>query len=446
MIWQNPWAWLGLSAIALPILIHLLGRDRAPRYSFPTLRFIELAELPPTRRTRIHDLLLLATRAAILAVAVAALAQPMLLLAGRRRAIDDRLARAIIVDTSASMARPTSSGGRAIDSARSVAKRLANDASSSMIIETVSPRSAIDGAIGWLATQRSRRELVVISDFQIGTLDSAAVSAVPAAMGLRAVPVPTNASSGPLERESVSRVGIAARVDLANDATNVIWSLGTARDEPRIDIDAPDASVGEALSSASKVVGVVAPIDTTTRVTVVFADASDRNAWTHRAMPIKTARLADIVARTRGNSLLGSLGVGTIELARGTVDSSTLRRGAIAAEDSTSAGHRLLVFSNDTVGGSRSAALIGVLRRALSVAPAVTELDPSTIPPAVIASWQRAPSAEPTRENVDQASGPSDARWLWIAVLALLALEGWLRRERRVTAVRFEERAHDRAA
>ena len=26
MIWQNPWAWLGIGALALPILIHLLGR------------------------------------------------------------------------------------------------------------------------------------------------------------------------------------------------------------------------------------------------------------------------------------------------------------------------------------------------------------------------------------------------------------------------------------
>jgi len=446
MIWQNPWAWLGLSAIALPILIHLLGRDRAPRHSFPTLRFIELAELPPTRRTRIHDLLLLATRVAILAVAVAALAQPVVLLASRRRAIDDRLARTIIVDTSASMSRPTPSGGRAVDSARSVAKRLANDATTSMIIETASPRSALDGAIGWLATHRSRRELAVVSDFQIGTLDSASVSAVPAAMGFRAVAIPTTASTGPLERESIARVGIAARVDLVNDATNVIWSLGRARDEPRIDIDGVDAAVGEALSSASKVVGVVAPIDTTTRVTVVFANASDRNAWTRRATAVRSSRLVDIVARARGNSLLGSFGAGTIELARGTPDSLALLRGAIAAEDTTSAGHRLLVFSNDTVGDARSAALIGALRRALSVAPAGAELDPSTVAPAAIASWQREPSAEPTRENVDQASGPSDARWLWIAVLALLALEGWLRREHRLTTVRFEERAHDRAA
>lgn len=445
MIWQNPWAWLGLAAIALPILIHLLGRDRAPRHSFPSLRFIEIAELPPTRRTRIHDLLLLATRAAILAVAVAALAQPMLLLASRRAAIDDRLARAIIVDTSASMARRTPSGSRAADSARSLAKSLASDARASMVIETASPQSAMDGAISWLASQRSRRELVVVSDFQVGTLDSGVVSVVPAAMGFRTAGIPTNTSGASLDRESTARVGIVARVDLANDATNVTWTFGTATGEPRIDIDAGDASVSEAVSSASRIIGVTAPTDTATRVTVVFRGAPDRQALSLRAIPVTSQRVIELVARARRDSLLASLG-STINFAHRSIDTSLSRQAPIAAEDTAGGAHRLLVFSNDPLGSTRSAALVGALRRALSVAPSVTELDPSTIPPAVIASWQRAPSAEPTRETVDQTNGPSDGRWLWMIVLALLGVETWLRRERRVATVRIQERAHDRAA
>jgi hypothetical protein len=446
MIWQNPWAWLGLAAIAIPILIHLLGRDRAPTYSFPSLRFIEIAELPPTRRTRIHDVLLLATRVAILGVAVAALAQPMLLLASRRAAIDDRLARAIVVDTSASMARPTPSGNRAVDSARSIAKGLAGDAQSSMIIETTSPRSVIDGAVGWLASQRSRRELVVVSDFQVGTLDSAILSAVPEPMGVRAVGIPTNASTGALDRTSVARVGIVARIDVANDSTNVAWSLGGDVRDPRIDVDAGDVTASEAVSTASKVVGVAAPIDTSTRVTVLFRNARDRTALARRATPISSPRLIDIVARARGDSLLALVGAAPIRFARGAVDTSASRAGAVAAEDTASGAHRLLVFSNDSLGSARSAALVGALRRALSVASPVTELDPSAIAPGVIASWQRAPSAEPTRETVDQMDGPSDGRWLWLIVLGLLGIESWLRRERRASTVRVDEQVRDRAA
>src|SRR5205807_1608529 len=105
MIWLNPWAWAGLVMVALPVAIHLLGRGHARVYKFPTLRFLDASRLMPTRRTRVRDLLLLVVRVAILASAVGALAQPLLLTDGRARALDRGLARAIVVDTSASMSR-----------------------------------------------------------------------------------------------------------------------------------------------------------------------------------------------------------------------------------------------------------------------------------------------------------------------------------------------------
>ena len=37
---QQPWAWAGLLALGLPVLIHLLGRVRARLLPFPTLRFV----------------------------------------------------------------------------------------------------------------------------------------------------------------------------------------------------------------------------------------------------------------------------------------------------------------------------------------------------------------------------------------------------------------------
>jgi hypothetical protein len=455
VIWQNPLAWLGLGTIAIPILIHLLGRDRAPRHSFPSLRFIEIAELPPTRRTRLHDLLLLATRVAILGVAVAALAQPLLLLARRRATIDGRIARAIIVDTSASMSRPTPAGGHAVDSARSEAKRLASDARTSIVLETTSPTSAMEGAIRWLESQRSRRELVVVSDFQAGTLDSAAVSTVPEAIGVRAVAIPVQGGNALLERGFVARTSVVARVDFAHNATNVSWMLGALAGGPRVDIDAGDSPAIDAITSAAKIVGMAEPIDTATRVTVVFGDAPDHDALTRRATRVTSRRLIDLVARVRANSLLAST---ASVVGRGAVDSSLTRLGpvvisdaagsavAIAAEDTTAGVGRLLVFSNDVLGSIRSAALVGALRRALSMAPPAGELDPSAIPATVLASWQRAPSATPTRDNTDSANGPSDGRWLWVLVIALLVVESWLRRERRVEDVRIEERAHDRAA
>lgn len=425
MIWQNPWAWLGLGAIAIPVLIHLLGRDKAPRRSFPSLRFIEISELPPTRRTRLHDLLLLATRVAIFAAAVVALAQPLLLSADRRATIDSRLARAIIVDTSASMSRVTPGGGRAVDSARGEAKRLGADAQTSVVIESDAPSAAVEGASAWLATQPSRRELIVISDFQTGTVDSSVFAAVPSATGIRAVTIPIAATETQLRRQSLVRgAAVVARLDVAQDPRSVTWTSSgpldsASRAQPRITIDAADRAGADALSTAATIVGVVAPVDTSTLVTVVFAGAPDRDAIARRSTRVSSPRLLDVVAR---------LGLDSLS----------------AAEDPSM--HRLFVFSNDSAKSIRSASLLARIREALSIAPSTAELDPSTIPGSVIASWQRAPSAVPTRETIDSANGPSDGRWVWLLVLLLLGAEAWLRRERTASARHIEERAHDRAA
>ena len=458
MIWQNPWAWLGIAAIAIPILIHLLGRDRAPRHAFPSLRFIVIAELPPTRRTRLHDVLLLATRIAIVFVAVAALGQPLLLSASRRASIDDRLARAIILDTSASMSRPATGGGRALDSARIEARRLASSAQMSITVETAIPQSAIGGVTRWLSSQRSRREIVVISDFQTGVLDTAAVAAVPAAVGLRMIPIPVRPSEESLDRGFVARNRIAARVGFTADSANVSWMLGNRASEnadPRIEIHGPDSTRIDAVSAAAKTIGVALPIDTASRAAVVFARSSDRDALARQAARVTSPRLIDLVARLRADPLLL---VARGADAPGATDSSLSRLGpvlisdlsgralAVAAEDTLGGSRRLLVFSNDDVGTVRSAALLAALRHALSIAPPIGELDPSTIPAPVLASWQRAPSAAPSRENLDSVNGPSDGRWLWLLVLGLLGVEGWLRRERRIASIHIDESLHDRAA
>ena len=85
MMFQNPIAWLGLAAIAVPILVHLLGRRRARRLAFPTLRFVPASPLPPVRRDRLTDVPLLLVRVAAIATAAVALTQPLWLTASRAR-------------------------------------------------------------------------------------------------------------------------------------------------------------------------------------------------------------------------------------------------------------------------------------------------------------------------------------------------------------------------
>ena len=73
------------------------------------------------------------------------------------------------------------------------------------------------------------------------------------------------------------------------------------------------------------------------------------------------------------------------------------------------------------------------------------EFDPGTIPAADLERWQR--PATPAQAPVMDREGPSDARWLWVLVLALLAVEfvarRWIDRARAEDAV---EAAHARVA
>ena len=56
MTWLAPAALAGALFVALPILIHMMGRGRTTVIRFPSLRFLESSRLLPARRTRIHAL------------------------------------------------------------------------------------------------------------------------------------------------------------------------------------------------------------------------------------------------------------------------------------------------------------------------------------------------------------------------------------------------------
>jgi hypothetical protein len=101
----------------------------------------------------------------------------------------------------------------------------------------------------------------------------------------------------------------------------------------------------------------------------------------------------------------------------------------------------LLLLTLDA-GSLTTVALMAATTRALAAAPPVTEMEPTTVDDDVLRSWQREPSSSVAPEN--NATGASDGRWLWIVALALLALESWLRRDRREHSV--SQVARDRAA
>ena len=151
----------------------------------------------------IHDPCCLPFAPAILASAVAALAQPLSSDEQSTQRIARGIARAIIVDTSESMRQADASGARPIDAARREAERLARDAQTSLVIQSATPRRALAGAADWIARQHRRAELVIVSDFQTGTIDRRDLDAMPRAAGIRLLRVP--AVQGPVE--SVAQAG-----------------------------------------------------------------------------------------------------------------------------------------------------------------------------------------------------------------------------------------------
>ncbi|HSL71693.1 MAG TPA: BatA domain-containing protein, partial [Longimicrobiales bacterium] len=309
MIWQNMWAWLGLLVLALPLLIHLLARRHARVQPFPTLRFLPASPLLPTRRSRLSDPLLLMVRLAILAAAVAGLAQPLLLTAHRQRDTGRGLARAIVLDTSASMMRPARGGEAAIQAARRTARRLAGAATTSVILESPAPARLLAGAVGWLALQPGQHELVVVSDFQIGTIEQPDLLSVPAGIGVLLERVDVQPSRVPLQ--SVARHGDAetvARITLGPDRTDVEWTtrpVMVQSDSSAVLLltGAAERVAAQAARRAAQTIAG-ASLKSDRAVAIVYPRYDQRAQLLRDARPLNRPWLADALLALRSDSTL----------------------------------------------------------------------------------------------------------------------------------------------
>jgi len=92
-------------AALLPLIIHMLSRRRVKTVDFSSLLFLKELERRKVRRIRIRQILLLVIRSLIILCAVLALARPTLSGLGSGFTSRARTSVAIVLDTSASMAR-----------------------------------------------------------------------------------------------------------------------------------------------------------------------------------------------------------------------------------------------------------------------------------------------------------------------------------------------------
>src|SRR5215472_17242375 len=71
----NPWMLLGLSAVIVPIIIHLLNRRRYEVVDWGAMQFLQVSEVT-RRRLFLEELLLMLLRMGLIALLVLALAGP----------------------------------------------------------------------------------------------------------------------------------------------------------------------------------------------------------------------------------------------------------------------------------------------------------------------------------------------------------------------------------
>ena len=213
MSFLTPAFLFGALAVAIPIVLHFLRRERLPRVSFSDVRLLRGARLDQTRRQRLRELLLLALRVAALLLLALAFARPFV--ADRGAAGEG--ATVVLVDTSFSVSAP----GQAAE-----VRALA--------------RAAIDAA--------PEGRLVGVVAF-----DDAARVVAPLAAGRASAHAAVDGLS-PRPRATRYRDGLAAASALIGDRPGRVvvvtdlqaggWEAGTGRLAPHGDVGVVDAGVG----------------------------------------------------------------------------------------------------------------------------------------------------------------------------------------------------------
>ena len=188
---------IGLAAVAIPILVHLVHKERKETTPFPSLMFLRRTPYQHSRRQRIRDWLLFLLRAAAFALAVLAFSRPVLdrAAAASDASVTGSRELVILLDRSFSMrlgdrwARAQATAREALDAlgtgdratvvlfddgARAVGEAGGSRAIVRAAIDTATPGGAATRYAPALTVARRiiaasslpNREVVVVSDFQ----------------------------------------------------------------------------------------------------------------------------------------------------------------------------------------------------------------------------------------------------------------------------------------
>src|SRR5215510_6839287 len=126
---------IGLAGLAVPVVLHLIQRERKQVVEFPSLMFIRRIPYQSVRRRRIRHWLLLAMRAAALALIVLAFARPFFRQSALAAAAASGGAREVVIllDQSASMGY-ADHWQKGQDAARTVVRGLGKDDRATLVL------------------------------------------------------------------------------------------------------------------------------------------------------------------------------------------------------------------------------------------------------------------------------------------------------------------------
>lgn len=426
MVWIAPAALLGLVAVAIPILVHLFARRPGVRVAFPTLRFLRPATVH-ARAFRPTDLVLLSLRVGIVASAVVALAQPIVITKAREAQWKTRTARAIIVEVAPSAAAGTGSGDAPLPSGVADGVRTA---AFSRTFRTAHLRLGVAEAANWLArVPPARREMVIVSTFGAGSLDAESFAAVDPRIGIRFEPVVTAAPVQAVGQPAFRvRAGVVSRFTpqgrFTPDGTAV--SVGSLKDAPassttpdgcapavEISGEQDGAGVADAATRAVLALGVPCPIDASRRLRLTFTGKPTGRRPDSTLAPWMLDALAFLATQPGQSTLL--------------------------LEFASNEGGSLVIPADGSPATAEGLAAIRSAFESLGDPLRIRSMDPTLIPSATLASWSR-PAGEPDRDAIVHDT-VRDGRWLWGLTLALLLIETMVRRLRRSAPASMEAAA-----
>jgi len=161
MLFLAPLFFLGVAAIAVPIFVHLIQRERKDIIAFPSLMFLNRIPYQSVERRRIHNWWLLLLRVAAMLLVVVAFARPFLDREPVRAAAATTGAREVVIllDRSASMGYGDH-WTRAQAEARKIVRELSGEDRATLVlfdqsleeaVRSTADRSSLDTVIGQAA-------------------------------------------------------------------------------------------------------------------------------------------------------------------------------------------------------------------------------------------------------------------------------------------------------